>query len=198
MKYPRSPEVQKGAFIQIDGQSPHGRVIPFQYNPETISRKVAAPETPEEQRRSPRETITFTLVYDAADYLETPDQNKRIVESGIYAELSALELLLHPGNPDGREIGFLGIGNAGENRESLTLWAWGDRRILPVRITELQIKEKMFDPRLNPIRAEIEVTMQALQEEDLTKDQKGYEIWKAHMSARNILAQAVYQKGSGL
>jgi hypothetical protein len=173
-------------------------VIPFQYNPETISRKITAPETAEDPRKSPRETITFTLLYDGSDSLETSGQNRRVVESGIYAELSALELLLHPKKPGEREIGFLGTPNAGENRESLTLWAWGDRRILPVRITELQIKEKMFDPRLNPIRAEIEVTMQALQEEDLTKDPKGYELWKAHMSAKNTLAQEVYQKGLGL
>jgi hypothetical protein len=195
MKFPRSPEILKGAFIQIDGQSPQGRVIPFQYNPETISRKIAAPETAEDQRRSPRETITFTLIYDGTDSLETSGQNKRVVESGIYAELSALELLLHPEKPGEKEIGFLGVRNGGEKRQSLTLWAWGDRRILPVRITELQIKEKMFDPRLNPLRAEIEVTMQALQEEDLPKDHKGYEVWKAHMDVKNVLAQAFYQKG---
>ena len=62
----------------------------------------------------------------------------------------------------------------------------------------MQIKGKMFDPNLNPLRAEIDVTMQALQEEVLAKDPKGYEIWKAHRSAKNILARAVYQKGLGL
>jgi hypothetical protein len=39
------------------------------------------------------------------------------------------------------------------------LFVWGSRRILPVRVFSLQIAEQSFDARLNPILAQLRVTL---------------------------------------
>lgn len=35
----------------------------------------------------------------------------------------------------------------------LTLFTWGSKRVMPVRLTELSVNESAFDVNLNPIRA---------------------------------------------
>jgi hypothetical protein len=189
--FPRSPKILKGAFVQFDQQSTPGRIITFQYNPEKLFRNLEA----RTKGSSPRETITFTLILDATDSLE--NSQSVAIESGIYPQLSALELLLYPQNSEQRQSSFLGISlfRRTEN-QSLTLFVWGQNRVLPVRVTELHIVEEMFDPNLNPIRASIEVTMQVLNDEDLPRGSKGYDYWKSHLSTKRAMAQVAYANSS--
>ncbi len=190
---PRSPRIKKGAFVQFDQQTAPGRVITFQYNPETLCRKLEAST----KGSLPRETITFTLILDATDDLERPQEHQYTVESGIYPQLSALELLLYPQNSEQRDSSFLGISlSRRANNQPLTLFVWGQKRVLPVRLTELHIIEKMFDPNLNPIRASIEVTMQVLNDEDFPRGHKGYDYWKSHLTTKITLAQIAYANSS--
>ena len=79
-----SPKILKGAFVRFDPKSPQGRIIVFQYNPERIYRKLEAPTNGHFPTQSPREMIIFTLMLDATDDLEFPDQHQDTVESGIY------------------------------------------------------------------------------------------------------------------
>jgi hypothetical protein len=191
MIFPRSPKILKGAFVQFDQLSTPGRIITFQYNPEKLFRKLEAGT----KGSSPRETITLTLVLDATDSLENSEPVA--IESGIYPQLSALELLLYPQNSEQRHSSFLGISlfRRTEN-QSLTLFVWGQKRVLPVRVTKLHIIEEMFDPVLNPIRASIEVTMQVLNDEDLPRGSKGYDYWKSHLSTKRAMAQVAYANAS--
>jgi hypothetical protein len=189
--FPRSPRIKKGAFVQFDQQSAPGRVITFQYNPETLCRKLEA----NTKGSLPRETITFTLILDATDSLE--NSQPVTVESGIYPQLSALELLLYPQNSEQRHSSFLGISLFRRaNNQPFILFVWGQKRILPVRLTELHIIEKMFDPNLNPIRASIEITMQVLNDEDFPRGHKGYDYWKSHLTTKITMAQIAYANSS--
>jgi len=90
----------------------------------------------------PRETIEFTLPLDATDSLEQADA--QAIQTGIYPWLSAIELLMYP-PPSGAN--------------PLTLFVWGQNRILPVRVTGLKILERLFEANLSPIRALVEVTL---------------------------------------
>jgi hypothetical protein len=120
---------------------------------------------------APREFATFTLQLDAADKLQTGDPLTQ--QSGLLPTISALELLLYP------------------IRGSLTVWVSGSKRVMPVQITELQVVEQAFDPALNPIRAEITVTLTVLKDANLTSDPRGRALWVAHFAELQQLAQAI-------
>jgi hypothetical protein len=46
------------------------------------------------------------------------------------------------------------------------LFVWGRKRVYPVRITGMTITESVFNAELNPVRAEIDVSMEVLGAED--------------------------------
>jgi len=196
-----SPQIVKGAFVRFDKQTPQGRVIEFQYNPEKLYRKLEArTEAPSCQKEKynaeriklPLETITFTTIIDAADNLERPDHHRDVVEHGIYPLMSALELLLYPDSGAERRSNlFTRLFNRSD-MQSLTLFVWGNKRILPVRLIKLNISEEMFDPGLISLRAYVDVTMHVLNGADLHYDQKGLEYWEAHLSTKAAMAGVIY------
>jgi hypothetical protein len=188
-----SPKILKGAFVQFDPKSPKGRIIIFQYNPEKIYRKVEAHINGHFPTQPPREMIIFSLTLDATDDLEFPGRHQDTVESGLYPSLSALEMLLYPHNPNRARRSFLGTKRPSKTaKQSLTLLVWGKERILPVLVTKLNIKEEMFDPVLNPIRATIKVRMRVLNDSDLSRKNKGYDYWKSHISTKMAMAKLGY------
>lgn len=125
---------------------------------------------------APLETVSFTIPLDAADQLERGDQLTQ--QSGLLPMISALELLLYP-SP--------GV---------LTVWVSGSRRVLPVRISELVFSEKLFDGALNPIRAEVFVSLQVLKDAELANDPRGRALWDAHFATLQQLAKTVFDSGS--
>ena len=100
--FPGSPRLIKGAIIGIDPINPVPNVIIFQYNPDTLTRTLKAKTSgeggnPSEVLRlkgAPVETIKLDLEIDATDQLEKADSV--VVTSGIYPQLSALEMLIYP------------------------------------------------------------------------------------------------------
>ena len=124
----------------------------------------------------PRETVSFTIPLDAADQLERGDPLTQ--QSGLLPMISALELLLYPA---------AGV---------LTVWVSGNRRVLPVRISELVFNERAFDAALNPIRAEVSVSLQVLKDAELANDPRGRTLWDAHFATLQQLAKTVFDSGS--
>ncbi len=61
----------------------------------------------------------------------------------------------------------------------LTLLVWGPRRVLPVRMQSLSIKEEAFDQKLNPIRAKADLSLEALTYRDLDITNPGYWVYLA-------------------
>ena len=88
--------VIKGGFLQLDAGNPAPRILVFQYNPETLVRRLEGvdPATPPPPPPAPREVVTFTLALDAADKLQAGDPLTQQV--GLLPAISALELLLYP------------------------------------------------------------------------------------------------------
>ena len=101
--FPGSPRLIKGAIIGADASNPLASVIVFQYNPDTMTRRLEARTSGGESGdRSealrlvgpPKETITISIEVDATDQLETA--NAIAVASGINPTLAALEMLIYP------------------------------------------------------------------------------------------------------
>src|SRR5262245_45209100 len=100
--FPRSPRVLKGALVALDPFIPLACVIVFQYSPERLSRSLtpqtagAGGERSEALRLKgpPQEEINVTVEIDATDQLEKAEAVA--VSTGIYPQLSALEMILYP------------------------------------------------------------------------------------------------------
>src|SRR6185369_6088668 len=101
--FPGSPRLLKGAIVRLDPLNPLASVIVFQYNPDTMTRRLdARTASAEGGDRSeaprltgpPKETITLKIEVDATDQLETA--NPIAVVSGINPTLAALEMLIYP------------------------------------------------------------------------------------------------------
>ena len=68
------------------------------------------------------------------------------------------------------------------------LFVWGARRILPVRVIDLHIRESGFDLGLTPVAAELEITLQLLKDADLPPGSAGRALWDAHLQVLKIEA----------
>jgi hypothetical protein len=197
--FPGSPRLLKGAIIGLDPKKPLASVVVFQYNPDSLTRRIDARSSGggDNVDRSeafrltgpPKESITLSVEIDATDQLEQADAVA--VASGIHPTLAALEMLLYPGSA--LTIANTALALAG-NMEiippeaPLTLFFWGPARVLPVRITSLSITEEAHDTLLNPIRAKVDLSLQVLSYFDLKVTNPGYQLFLAHHIAKEVLA----------
>ncbi len=195
--FSRSPRVQKGAIVGVDIANPLASVIVFQYNPETLTRSLTAQtagegSAPGEALRlkaPPKEQITLNVEIDATDQLETGSGQAQSM--GVYPQLAALEMLLYPksalvvANEVLKALGFLEVVPP---VAPLTLFVWGMKRVLPVRITSFSITEEAFDPDLNPIRAKVDLSMDVLSYHDLGLLSPGGALYLAHQIQKEVMA----------
>ena len=196
--FPGSPRLIKGAIIGADASNPLASVIVFQYNPDTMTRRLEARTSGGESGdRSealrlvgpPKETITISIEVDATDQLETA--NALAVASGINPTLAALEMLIYPKslsvlkNFALTQTGMLEIVPV---EAPLTLFVWGPTRVLPVRITSFSITEEAFDTLLNPTRAKVDLTLQVLSYYDLKKSNPGFTLFMAYQITKELMA----------
>jgi len=71
----------------------------------------------------------------------------------------------------------------------MSLFVWSAARIVPVRITELNITEEAFDPRLNPLRAKVSLGLRVLSIDDLFFSDKGGSLYMAYQQQKESLAR---------
>ncbi len=195
--FPNSPRVLKGALVGVNPTNPIPSVIVFQYNPDTLTRSIKPRAPGGDAARSealrltgpPEETIKVDIDIDAVDQLE---KNDGIASSlGIYPQLSALEMLTYP--PSATVIANTVLLAAGTIEvippdAPLTLFIWGAKRILPVRITDFSITEDAHDQALNPIRAKVGLGLRVLGYNDLSITDPGYYIFMAHQIVKETLS----------
>lgn len=192
-----SPRLHRGAIVAIDPMAPIPTVIAFQYNPWSMSRKLTPNMSKEEcgssevQRvdRAPTEKITLKAEFDATDGLDVRDPIA--TQLGIYPQLSALETLLYP--PKARVIANLLAKAVGSIEivppmAPLTLFVWGPKRVLPVRIESLGIEETAYDERLNPIQASVSLDLRVLSNDDFSSKDPGGFIFIAHQAIKEVMA----------
>lgn len=70
----------------------------------------------------------------------------------------------------------------------MTLFVWGPKRILPVRISGLTINEEAFDTDLNPIRAKVSLEMAVLSYSDLGLQSVGGALFMVHQVLKEAMA----------
>lgn len=197
---PISPRLLKGALIGVDLFNPLASIIVFQYNPDTMTRRLeprsmtgADGDRGEAYRLSgpPKETITLSVEIDATDQLA--DANPIAVASGIGPSLAALEMLLYPksglvvANTILSAVGGIEImPTAGP----MVLFVWGPTRVLPVRVGAMTITEEAYDTLLNPTRAKVELTLNVMSYNDLKITSPGNALFMVHQITKEALATA--------
>ena len=195
--FPGSPTVQKGAIVGIDPFNPLASVIVFQYNPDTLSRSLTAqtvggtPAQGEALRLKgpPQETITLSVEIDAADQLERADALATSI--GLHPTLASLEMLLYPKSSlviANEVLARVGIIEVIPPEAPLTLFIWGIKRVVPVRLTTFTITEEAFDPNLNPIRAKVALGLRVLNYQDLGLLSVGGALFMAHQVVKEVMA----------
>jgi hypothetical protein len=170
-----SPRFTKGAFVYFASRRSRPKAIAFQYNPETLTRKIEDEAVTSQRPRrgrarstaTPRQLITFTLVLDATE--------QPAADLGILPLLSALEMLMYAGTAA---------------PGSLTLFVWGRNRIVPVRLREIHIVEQLFDSALNPVRAEIAVVLSARGRTDFAGAAWARKYWDEYIAKAQEAAES--------
>lgn len=209
---PVSPRLLKGALIGVDLFNPLASVVVFQYNPDTMTRRLEPRvaggdgERGEAYRLSgpPKETITLSIEIDATDQLE--EANPLALASGVTPTLAALEMMLYPksalviANAILAAVGTIEVVPA---QGPMILFVWGPTRVLPVRLAGLTITEEAYDTLLNPTRAKAELSLTVLSYNDLKLTSPGNALFMVHQITKEVLATAnlfnsIQNVGSGL
>jgi hypothetical protein len=203
--FPGSPFLLKAGVVLLDPDTSQVTgIVNLQYNPETVTRSLQPQRIESSGTRSealrltgpPIETIRFSAELDATDKLEFPDDNPDAAENGIQSQLAALETLIYPSsadvqaNHDAAQSGTLEIAPA---EAPLALLVWSVNRVVPVQLTNFSITEQAFDPKLNPIRASVDLEFRVLSVNDLGFDHKGASLFMAYHQQKERLAE----KGRG-
>jgi hypothetical protein len=135
----------------------------------------------------PGESFSFKVSLDAndmiADGASNPVAAALATASGVYTRLAALEMLQYPSaaSPGASLVGSvsasINIGGLSasvslsasapsmtvpRSEVPLVLFVWGAQRIVPVRVTALSTNETLYDSSLNPIHAEVSITLRVL------------------------------------
>jgi hypothetical protein len=209
---PISPRLIKGALIGVDIFNPLASVVVFQYNPDTLTRRLEARAVSQEGERgeamrltgAPKETITLSVEIDAADQLE--EGNPLSETMGISPTLSALEMMLYPKVASvilNDVLSLVGTIEVMPVEAPMILFVWGPTRVLPVRLTSFSIAEEAYDQLLNPIRAKVDLSLTVLSYHDLDQLSPGRALFLAHHITKEVMAtlnifNSVASVGSGL
>ncbi len=195
--FPRSPRTQRGAIIGLDPMNPVSSVIVFQYNPDTMTRTLQPQMAGDNGDRTeahrlkgpPIETIKLDVELDATDQLESA--NAMATTMGIYPQLSALEMLVYPKTAQvllNSALMKTGVLEVLPNVSTMTLFVWGPKRVVPVKLTEFSITEEAYDPSLNPIRAKVTLALRVLTYNDLPVTHPGFALFFSHQVVKEAMA----------
>ncbi|MFE7317343.1 hypothetical protein ACFU7T_30220 [Streptomyces sp. NPDC057555] len=181
------------------------RIIVLQFNPDTLERQVAPQAAGGEgdsggggggsggdrnealRLKGPaQETWKFTAEIDATDQLDVA------APEGIHPELAVLEMLVQPTTAQllaASKLTKKGTLEISPIEMPLTLFTWGSKRVMPVRLTELSVNESAFDVNLNPMRASLSIGMKVLTVSDLPAGHPGAALYLAHLAQKEQLAR---------
>lgn len=187
---PTRPRLSKAAFVVGDGSD--SLLIPFQWNPETLTRSLTQTGEGQAGRPSsiPQETLSFDLDLDAADSLDQdPSLTRR---SGIGTVLAALSRLSGPSVTAIEEADKALAGG-----KIAVLWpappplylTWGESFIVPVQITELSITEQDFNSDLLPQRAQVRISLRILSHAELGSQSQAGRSYLRYLADQESLAK---------
>lgn len=196
--FPRSPKIRKGGLAAYRLPSLLPTIIVFQYNPDEVSRELRSRSAQGGGRGDanrtdgpPDETLTFTVEIDAADQLAEPNQNPVTLQNGLHPVVAALERLLYPSYVAviaNEALALAGSGLILGEQAPLALLIWGPKRVLPVQVQSLTIKEQAFDGKLNPIRISANLSLKVLTYRDLNITNPGYWVFMASFTQKEVMS----------
>jgi hypothetical protein len=149
-----------GALVQISRTDPTSKsIVAFQYNPETLTRSLSP-----SYYQSRKDTLTGPAKQsiDVTIQLEASGQGWSTL-TGILPQLAALEMMI---NPSSDFLSAYQTSLQSNKMEAVPpvapriLFIWGPSRVLPVLITSMTIKEKMFNQSLTPVVADVDLKME--------------------------------------
>ncbi len=199
--FPNSPKLLKAGLILLDPDSGvTQRIIALQYNPETLTRKLAVQAVGGESgdrsqalrlKGPPVETISLDAFIDATDQLEFPDQNKPTTQNGIRPQLAAIETIIYPPSShlqSNDQLANFGTLEIVPMQAPLILLSLGRNFLAPVRMTDFSIIEEAFDPNLNPILAKVSLGFRVLSIDDLDFNSKAGSLFMVYQQNKERLA----------
>jgi hypothetical protein len=188
----------KGGLVAYRLPDLNPTIVVFQYNPDEVTRSLKARSSAGGGRGDanrvdgpPDETLSFTVDLDAADQLEKPGENPLTVQNGLHPVIASLERLLYPSYPlvlANEALALLGSAFILGEQAPLALLIWGRRRVLPVQVQSLSIKEEAFDQQLNPIRARVDLSVKVLTYRDLDVTNPGYWAYLAAFTQKEVMS----------
>ncbi len=115
------------------------------------------------------ESLSFDIRLDAKD--EIAEGNVIAAGFGILPRLATLELMMHPKADSllGAALdSLLGLDENGFSfskraNPPMILFIWGHKRVLPVNINSMSIRETEFSPLLDPVRATVSVDLTVIE-----------------------------------
>lgn len=198
--FPGSPRLLKGGLVLINPDtSAVQRIIPLQYNPDTLTRTLQVKGVGGEggdrsealRLKGPAvETLRIEAEIDATDQLELADT--QTTQLGIHPQLAALEGIVYPTSNQlvsNNSLAQSGTLEIAPMEAPLTLFIWSKNRILPVRLTDFSITEESFDPSLNPIRAKVSLGMRVLSVDDLGFNHRGGNLFMSYLQQKEQFAR---------
>ena len=175
---------ERGMLIEFT-PSAHPLVLPFLFNPTTITRTRAATVRPggsagarggygfidrsEASRASQgvtvqSETLSLKILLDATDRMSVVDD-----PLGIQPEIDVIRSMLEPKSQAPEGVRLMAELGKGEERAfsrhefaSVLVFLWG-KQVLPVFMTQAQIEIKEYLPNLFPYRAEATLSLQVIE-----------------------------------
>ena len=198
--FPGSPRLLKGGLVLINPDtSAVQRIIPLQYNPDTLTRTLQVKGVGGEggdrsealRLKGPAvETLRIEAEIDATDQLELADT--QTTQLGIHPQLAALEAIVYPTSNQlwsNNSLAQSGTLEIAPMETPLTLFIWSKNRILPVRLTDFSITEESFDPSLNPIRAKVSLGIRVLSVDDLGFNHRGGSLFMSYLQQKEQFAR---------
>jgi len=209
----------RGALVEYGSNflGPLPNIVVFQFNPEELSRTINLPPapstaTPEQNCRQreqdtvsgpPTESIQVNAHFSAADDLGKGGSVSAVPRVfGIGPQLAAIEKMVYPNTgfiseAIGAVVDVVGsalnTGGAQQEvppeRSPRILFIWGPSRILPVKIKSLSITEQKFDFLLNPVQAQVQLTLD-VKSPSRSEDPVGYGALKITSTVKEVQASA--------
>lgn len=188
----------KGAIVGVDLFNPISSVAIFQYNPEQLSRSITpnysqagggGKAEPMRLAGPPSESISANLQMDLIDQMEEGKNGP--LGGGIGGYLAAIEMLVYPKSINvaiNQALMLAGTMEVVPPAAPMTLFIYGVQKVVPVKIESLSITETAHDTYLNPIRADVSLSMRVLTYNDLSMLNPGYWAFLTHQVVKETLA----------
>lgn len=222
LSYLKEQSYVRGAFaVFAPGAYPDGRLIPFRFNPEGLSRSLqieqaqggqgvdgaqrrssgsgSAEQSADSSSGALKESFSLLIRLDYVDRQEgAPSDEAETRKLGLLPEIAALEELMYPAasDPQSTQTGREAV--AARGPRPTVLLVWGTHRVFPVKLVSMTINETMHNEQLAPVRVEIEVGLELAREADArdnraVSDALGYGRSKRAEHARKFYERAASQ-----